>query len=130
MANRPVLPPHSVITNGDMSGNLTSLVSLIPTLSLVAYTFKWTGTSPVGTIKIQGSDDYSLDATGAVNNSGTWTDLYLTYNGAVAASVALTGNTGNGLVDLGPTGIYALRAVYTRTSGIGTLNCLISAKVT
>lgn len=130
MANRPVLPPFSVVTNGDMSGSLTSSVSLIPTLSLITYAFKWSGTSPVGTIKIQGSDDYSLDSTGTVSNAGTWTDLYLTYNGVVASSVALTGNTGNGLVDLGPTGIYALRAVYTRTSGIGTLNCLVSAKVT
>jgi hypothetical protein len=129
MSSRPFLKPFSVVTNGDMSSSITSAVTVVQMIPAGSYQYSWTGTSPVGTIKVQGSNDYSIDAGGTVVNSGTWTDLYLTYNGTSASSVALTGNSGSGLVDFDGFGSYAIRTVYTRTSGIGTLNVKICGKV-
>jgi hypothetical protein len=108
--------------------SITSDVTIIQQLSAISYGFSWTGSSPVGTIAIQVSNDYSIDAGGTVVNAGTWTALDLTYGGSVVSTVPVTGNTGNGLIDI-ETGAYAIRAVYTKTSGTGTLQAKLSAKV-
>ena len=129
MSSRPLLKPHTVISNGNMSASsITSDVTIIQQLSAMSYGFSWSGTSPVGVIAIQVSNDYSVDASGAVSNAGTWSPLDLSSNGVTSQSVAVTGNTGNGLVDV-ETGAYAIRAVYTKTSGTGTLQAKINAKV-
>lgn len=111
-----------------MAGNITSSPTLVPTVSQIAYQFSWSGTSPVGAISLQGSNDYKLDATGAVANAGTWTTLTFNDAGTPVQSIAVTGNTGNGVIDIASTGLYALRVVYTFTSGTGTLTATINAK--
>ncbi len=123
MSSRPILGPYSVITNGDMAGNLTSTVTIIQSLSLVSYSMFWTGASPVGTISVQVSNDYSQNANGSVKNAGTWNTLPL------SALTAVTGNSGVGFIDIDANAGYALRLAYTATSGTGTLNALINAKV-
>jgi hypothetical protein len=129
MSSRPFLKPFSVVTDGDMSGNITSDITIIQQLSMVSYGYTWTGTSPVGTIKVQASNDYSVDAGGNVKNAGNWATLTLDNGGTPAAAIDLTGNSGTGLIDIVQTAGYALRTVYTRTSGVGTLNVVINAKV-
>ena len=129
MSSRPFLKPFSVVTDGDMSDNITSDVTIIQQLSMISYAYSWSGTSPVGTIKVQVSNDYSIDAGGAVKNAGTWTTLTIDNGGTAVTSIALTGNTGNGVIDLVETAGYALRTVYTRTSGTGTLNVVVNGKV-
>ena len=129
MSSRPLLRPYSVITDGSMSAaSITSAVTIVQQLSSISYGFSWSGTSPVGTIKVQASNDYSIDSAGAVLNAGTWTTLDLSYGGSTVSSVPVTGNTGNGMVDV-VSGAYALRVLYTKTSGVGTLQCKINAKV-
>lgn len=128
MSSRPLIKPHAVITDGSMSGNITSEVTIVQQLSMIAYGFSWTGTTPVGTIAIQVSNDYAVDPGGVVSNAGTWTALDLIYGGTVVSTVPVTGNTGNGMIDV-ETGSYAIRAVYTRTSGTGTLQCKLCSKV-
>jgi hypothetical protein len=129
MSTRTNLSPQKVITNGNMSGNLTSNPTILKSLSKVSYQYVWTGTSPVGTVAVQGSDDYLLNPNGSVENAGTWTTLTLTDNtGTPVQSLPVTGNSGNGMIDL-ETGIYALRTIYTAGSGSGTLNVTVNAKV-
>lgn len=123
MASRPIFSPYYVISNGNMSGNLTSAVTVIQNLSLVSYAASWTGTSPVGAVSIQVSNDYAQNAAGAVQNPGTWNTLPL------SAATSVSGNTGNGFIDIDANAGYALRFVYTRVSGTGTLNVVIDAKV-
>lgn len=123
MASRPIFSPYYVITNGNMSGNLISAVTVIQNLSLVSYACSWVGTAPIGNVSIQVSNDYTQNAAGVVQNPGTWNTLPL------SASTAVTGNTGNGFIDIDANAGYALRLVYTRTSGTGTLNVVIDAKV-
>ncbi len=129
MSTRSNLKPHSVITNGNMAGSLTSEPTVLQTLTVGAYTYSWSGTTPVGAISIEASNDYSLDAAGNVKNAGTWTALYFTLDGStVVNSAPVTGNTGTGLIEFS-TGAYAIRTKYTRTSGIGTLQAVIAGKV-
>lgn len=129
MSSRPLIKPHTVISDGNMASvSITSDVTIIQQLSMISYGFSWVGSTPVGTIAIQVSNDYSIDPAGAVLNAGTWTPLDLIYQGNVVSTVPVSGNTGNGLIDI-ETGAYAIRAVYTKGSGTGTLQGKVCSKV-
>ena len=123
MATRPQFTPYPVIVNGSMAGNITSAVTIVQKLSMISYDVSWSGTAPVGTLSVQVSNTYSLNPDGSVNNTGNWTTLTL------SATANVSGATGNGFLDVDATGAYAMRLVYTRTSGTGTMNATISAKV-
>lgn len=90
---------------------------------MMSYAYSWTGTSPVGVISVQVSDDYSVNSDGSVNNPGTWNTLTL------SVTPTVTGNTGNGYIDIDQLGAYAIRTVYTATSGTGTLQAVYKGKV-
>jgi hypothetical protein len=135
--NRPNLQPYQVIPNanaspansGSMASNIISAVSIIGQLTELSYAVSWTGTSPVGTISVQVSNDYQLANNGAVLNAGTWNTIPLEYSGSAVMSVPVSGNTGNGVIDIGSIGLYAIRLVYTATSGTGSLIATINGKV-
>ncbi len=130
MASRPVLPPFSVITSGDMSAaTITSAVTILTNISMLSYGLSWAGTSPVGTAAVQVSNDYSLNADGTVRNAGTWNTVTLTYGGNSVTSVPVTGNTGSGFIEVDLTSAHAIRLLYTKTSGVGTLNVVAAGKV-
>ncbi len=128
MSARPNIAPQRVITNGSMAANITSNPTILLNLSMLTYQAVWTGSTPVGTIAVQGSEDYALNPDGTVGNAGTWTTLTLSYNGTSVTSVPVSGNTGSGIIEV-TTAIYALRLVYTAGSGTGTLNVTMNAKV-
>lgn len=123
MSSRPLLQPISVITNGDMSGNLTSQVTIISNISMMSYSYSWSGSTPIGSITVEVSDDYSQNPDGTVKNTGNWNTLPLSNTAPVS------GNTGNGLIDIDQLGTYAVRTKYTRSSGTGTLQCIYKGKV-
>lgn len=122
MSSRPLLQPMPVIVNGDMSGNLTSLVTIISNMSMMTYTYSWAGTTPVGSIDVQISNDYSINSDGTVKNAGTWDSLPL------SATPSVSGSAGNGAIDIDQLGAYAIRTVYTRVSGSGTLQAIYKGK--
>jgi len=123
MANRPILKPFVVLDKGDMSGNLTSKVTILNGLSMFSYQINWNGTSPVGTITLQNSDDYTQDAAGNVLNPGTWNNMVL------SAPTPVSGNTGQGFIDVLQCSAYAVRIIYTATSGTGQMEIIIKAGV-
>lgn len=123
MSSRPQAAPFSVITNGSMAGNITSRATIIQKLSMIGYDISWTGTAPVGAMTIQVSNTYAENADGSVRVAGNWTTLTL------SSPAPVSGATGNGFIDVDATGAYAIRLVYTRTSGTGTMNATITAKV-
>jgi hypothetical protein len=129
MSTRPQLSNFSSITNAPMAAAITGTPTIIDKLSMMSYSFSWSGASPVGTISIQVSNDYALSAVGQVSNPGTWSTLTLQYAGAATTTIAISGNTGNGLVDIFQTGAYAIRPIYTATSGNGSLSAIFNAKV-
>jgi hypothetical protein len=125
MSLGPVLViPNSLASpanTGSMATSITSSPSIVPVPSVFSYQVVWSGTSPVGAISVQGSNTFTQAADGTIGNPGTWDDLTLNYNGTAVTSIPLSGNTGSGLIDITVTAIYAVRLVYTRTSGTGTL---------
>jgi hypothetical protein len=137
MSSRPQLDPHQVIpspnatpaNSGSMASNIASEPTIVKKLSQISYSVSWTGTSPVGTISVQGSDDYSQNNDGSVRNPGTWNNLPLSYSSSIVTAIPITGNTGNGMIDIASTGIYALRLFYTAGSGTGNLVAIVNGKV-
>jgi hypothetical protein len=112
-----------------MSADITSQVIVLQSLSGASYSLSWSGSSPVGDVIVEGSNDYSIDAQGNVSNAGTWIPLELNYGGQAVTAIPLSGNTGKGLIDITKTMIYAIRVFYDRTSGTGTLNVVFNGKV-
>lgn len=124
MSSRPQLDPVSVMTNGNMATSLTSDVTIIKKLSMISYDVSWSGTTPVGEITVEISNTYSQNADGTVRNAGDWAELPL------STTCPVTGNSGNGFIDIFANSGFAIRCVYTRASGTGSMNIVASAKVT
>ena len=113
MANtRRIIKGISVITAGSMGGDLTSLVTNLDTIDQLSYQVKWTSTTAVGTFAVQGSND-----------TITWSDL--TFSPVLPAPAS---NSSNFLINLALLPFTAIRITYTRTSGTGTLDVVMSAK--
>lgn len=132
MSSRPLIRPEAVLnadTGKSMAGNLTSKVTIANNLSHVSYGVSWSGSTPIGAISVQVSNDYSQNEDGSVKNAGTWNTLTFSVGGSPTTSIPVSGNTGNGMIDIVDTAVYALRLVYTATSGTGTLNAILCAKV-
>lgn len=114
----------------NMASSANSTPTLLQSNTAFSYQISWTGTTPVGTLALQVSDDYTLGPNNNVINAGTWTTAPMDVNGAYATSISISGNTGNGVIDcIGPTGVNAVRLAYTAGSGTGTLTAVFTAKV-
>lgn len=114
--------PIRVITNGDMSGNLTGTNVDVMYSDNVTIQFVWTGT-PTGTFGVSVSNDATLLPTGSITG-GTWTPLALTS----PQPPTPVGSAGNGIINLTQLGARFCRATYTATSGSGTCNAILTAK--
>ena len=109
------------IIDGDMSqATLTSAVTNIQFLDSIGLQLSWTG-APVGSFEIQISADYEQDDNGNVLNAGHWIPLALTPSPTTAVGSPI-------FVDITLTAAPWIRVVYTRTSGSGVLNSVITAK--
>lgn len=76
--------------------------------------------APVGTLKLQGSDDWTPDAQFVQPPPTNWTDITGSST-AVSAAGSVLFNTANSYYRW-------VRAVYTATSGSGTLTIQVNAK--
>lgn len=112
-----------------MASSIISAATVLQSLTLGSYAYSWVGTSPVGSVYIQVSNNYSISSTGQILNPGNWVTVPLFYSGSIVMSVPLSGNTGEGMIEFS-TGAYAIRTVYTAMSGTGTLQVVICGKVT
>lgn len=129
MSDRPIIAPNlnkPVISAGDMSGNLTSLITVIQRLPGISYDLVWTGT-PTGTFAVQVSNTVTLRPDGTAATAGSWNTLPTS---AFAGTYpAPAGSAGNGFLDIVGTEAYAVRLVYTFVSGSGSLTVIPCAKV-
>jgi len=118
-----VLSIYKIIDAGDMSqSSITSAVTNITYLDNVCIELVFTG-SPVGTFSVQGSLDHQQDALGNIITAGNWVSLTLS-----PAPVA-SGSADQIVIDLNQLSFPYIRVVYTKTSGTGTLNGWIGAKM-
>lgn len=123
MASRPILSPHDVIVNGDMSADIISDITVIQTNSQISYDISWSGTTPVGTLSVQVSNTYEQNSDGSLRSVGNWVDLPL------STTPSVSGDTGNGFIDILVSSAYAIRLMYTSTSGTGLMQATICGKV-
>ncbi len=103
----------SIVSAGDMSASINSDSTYLDQVVLASIQAVWSG-APVGTIKVQLSNDVGADlnGNGSVSN---WTD--------VSGSSVSTGGSANSYIwELPNIGARWVRLVYTRVSGTGTLN--------
>lgn len=99
-----------VIVSGDMSqATITSTAVNITGGRHVALHAEWSGTAPVGTIALQGSND-------GVNFR------------SIQAASAVTGTPGGLVLNFPNLALVAVNVLYTKTSGTGTLNAFVSLK--
>lgn len=122
MSTRSHIKPFPVVTAASMGASVTSTPTIIENITGVGYDVRWTGT-PVGTFSVQISNTYSVDAMGNTKNAGTWTPVTL------SSPITAAGSADNAFINLAGVESYAVRLVYTRTSGTGILDAVISGKV-
>ena len=116
------LKPFHILKDVSMGANITSAVVGIPYLDNIAVQLNFTGT-PTGTFEIQVSLDYDQDNQQNILNAGTWVPMTL------SPSPIANGSSDKIVIELNQLGSPWLRIVYNRTSGSGTLNAYITAKM-
>jgi hypothetical protein len=109
------LPIHvtntAIISAGDVStATITSSTLEVKEIRTFAVQAVWSGASPLGTLSIQGSND------------GT------NFKELSGGSIAVSGNTGNDLKNFPDCGYAYVQAVYTKTSGTGTITVTVNGK--
>lgn len=122
MSRKNNLLKYQPISAGDMSGNITSGVTSIQYLDNIGVQFNFTG-APTGTFQIQVSADYAQDEFGNVQNAGNWIPITFSSNPVAA------GSAGSVYVDLNQLSAPWMRLAYVFTSGSGSLNAFITAKM-
>ncbi len=106
-----------------MSASVNSSVADLQYMDDASVQFIWySGSTPVGAINLQGSNQISTSGGTGV---ASWTDLS---TAIYVGSTSLTGNSGSYLYNVPNAGFRWLRAVYTRTSGSGRLDINFSGK--
>lgn len=129
MSDRPFIAPSlqkPLIDAGDMGASITGPATIIKHLPGISYDIAWTGV-PVGTFQVQVSNSYALNADGTVQNAGNWTTIpSSSFTGSYPVP---SGSASNGFIDVVGTEAYAIRLVYTRTSGSGALTVFPAATV-
>jgi hypothetical protein len=137
MAYRPKIVKYTVIPSAQaspantssMAASINGAPSVIEGLSMMSYQVDWSASTAVGAASVQVSNNFALNAEGQVANAGTWITLPFNDAGTTVTSIPITGASGTGGMDIDATGFYAIRFVYTATSGSGTLAVVFNAKV-
>src|SRR5574343_69406 len=124
MSRKNVLE-HELRDSAKVSADLSLSASFISEITNVKYLdniglqVSWAGTSPVGQLYVDiSSDNVNID-TEIVN----WTELDF------GSPATVSGNTGSGLININQVPFTWMRVRYTRSSGTGTMNINISAKM-
>lgn len=121
---KAVVAPVQFITSQSMTTSFTSSVLKALEWDVLAIQINYTtGTSPVGTYKIQGCVDYLL-------TGGTWSDLYfsLAENTTLVNSLAVPASTSPILINIQTKGIPFYQVVYTAVSGTAIASGFFTAK--
>lgn len=105
-----------------MGASIIGPVTSVQFLDNIGFQFNFTGT-PVGTFDVQVSADHSQDLEGNVTVAGNWTSIPFSTQPAAAGAGATI------YIDINQISAPYMRAIYTRTSGTGTLNAFITAKM-
>lgn len=116
------------VSAGDMSqATVTSMVTNIESLDNIGIQVNvLTGTAN-GTFDVQISADHR-EANGVVTVAGTWNKLGAPYTATLASGV-FSDSTASCYFDLNQLSSQYVRLLYTKTSGTGTFDAIIVAKM-
>ena len=131
MARKNNLRQFKTVVAGDMSSSIISAVTNIQFLDNVGIQLNFSG-SPTGNFQVQISADYVQDDEGNVVVAGSWIPLVLTYlsGSTFTSSVNVPTSVGSPIaLDLNQLSFPWIRIAYISTSGSGTLNSFITAKM-
>lgn len=112
-----VLMPKRIIVDGDMSGDLDSIVLSSQFQDNVGLQVEWSG-SPTGTITVEASVDYD-----PIDQSGTF--YALTFNPTLTQPAGVADGY---LINLNQLPFSYYKVAYARTGGTGTLNVYTTSK--
>jgi hypothetical protein len=118
-SGKKLITPFRLIQSGNMATNITGAeVRCAHQDSAIAY-IEWTGTSPIGVI---GFEFLEVDADRSPTEVKIWKPVDF------GSTIAVSGNSGSHQLVFSVLPFFALRPVYTATSGIGTLSVTFAAK--
>jgi hypothetical protein len=127
MADKRFLPRFHLINATSMGASVTSAATRIEYIDNIGYEVLWSaGTSPVGTITIQVSNDHDETDNGVVLTVGNWQDVGVVDSAGVAPTIS--GASGDHFISLNQLPWKWVRLVYNRTSGTATLDVWITGK--
>lgn len=112
MGRKSLIEAYKIVSAGSMAGNITSTETICKQVDNVGLLVEWSGTSPVGTITVE-----------VANGDSGWSALDF------GTPISITGNSGNLNININQIPFEKIRTVYTRSSGTGTLNITLAAKV-
>ena len=118
MSRKSVVPGFAMIESEDLSVNITSEIVSVKNLDNASIIVSWSGTSPVGTLAVQARNNGNGDV-----NPEPW------YTLDMGAPITISGNSGTHQLVFNLLPFTDLRLVYTATSGTGTLDAVITSKV-
>lgn len=107
-ADKNISQAHVVVA---ATGTTTSRAMRSALLDNYSFQGVWTGSTPVGTLDVQVSNDHQ-ETGGVVTNAGTWTSIY-----AGGTVPAISGNSGNLFINVAAISAAFVRCVFTKTSG-------------
>lgn len=105
------------MNQADISANATSAVTNTSNFDKASIYLAWSGTAPVGTITVEATNDDPS------SQNPTWKTLDF------GASIDISGDTGSHDLVFNELPFNAIRVQYTSTSGVGTIDATIHAKV-
>lgn len=114
---------YKLLSAASMAANITSAATNIQHLDNIGIQANIVSGSPTGVIQVQVSADYAEDTEHNVLDAGHWVDLTPAQQSITAGSPAQT------YFDLNQLSSPWVRVVYTRTSGSGSLDVFITAKM-
>ena len=115
MGRKSVMPSFNMFPSGNnsLAGNLTSEIVSVKNLDYASIHVEWSGTSPVGVITVEAKN-------------GDFDDWYTLDMGA---PITLSGNSGSHHIIFNLLHFTDIRLQYASTSGTGTIEAVISMKV-
>ena len=108
---RRFIQPYQIVTDGDMSANITSPSVDISNVDDISIVYDWVGTSPIGTLIVQ-----------VKNGDSPWSQL------DISPPASVLNNSGNNNIQITNVSFKELRLAYNHTSGTGTLNAYLTGK--
>lgn len=107
---------YKLIDAEDMTSSFNSDLIKVNDIEGFSIDIRWyNGTTPVGAVKLQASNNHESDAT------ITWTDIN-------DSEKPVTGNNGSILYDFYPHSFSIVRVVYTSTSGVATMDAIANLR--